>query len=40
LRRYLGAPSRDELRRRAAEILAVGRAKDAEYARRRGEVAR
>lgn len=36
LRRYLGAPNRAELRRRADEILAEARAKDAEYARRRG----
>jgi hypothetical protein len=36
LRRYLGTPSRRELRRVAAEIAASGRVKDAEYARRRG----
>ncbi len=36
LRRYLGAPSRAELRRVAAEIAAMGERKDAEYARRRG----
>jgi hypothetical protein len=35
LRRYLGSPSRRELRRRATEILMLGDAKDAEYARRR-----
>jgi len=40
LARYLGAPSRDELRRCAAEILAFGEAKDAEYAQRRGDVPR
>ena len=36
LRRYLGDPSAAELRRVAAEILALGERKDAEYARRRG----
>jgi hypothetical protein len=36
LRRYLGNPSGTELRRVADEILALGRRKDAEYARRRG----
>jgi Lipopolysaccharide kinase (Kdo/WaaP) family len=35
LRRYLGPASRDELRRRATDILAFARRKDAEYARRR-----
>ena len=35
LRRYLGAPSAAELRRVADEIVAYGRRKDAEYARRR-----
>jgi hypothetical protein len=38
LRRYLGNPSAAELRRVAAEIVAYGRWKDAEYARRRGDV--
>ncbi len=37
LRRYLGAPSRAALRRAVGEIVAQGRIKDAEYARRRGE---
>lgn len=36
LRRYLGDPSAAELRRVAAEVAALGRRKDAEYARRRG----
>lgn len=36
LRRYLGDPSAAELRRVAAEIVALGDRKDAEYARRRG----
>jgi hypothetical protein len=36
LRRYLGDPPAAELRRVAAEIVAMGRRKDAEYARRRG----
>lgn len=36
LRRYLGDPPAAELRRVAAEIAAMGRRKDAEYARRRG----
>jgi hypothetical protein len=40
LRGYLGDPSRAELRRVATEIATLGRRKDAEYARRRGEVAR
>ncbi len=39
LRRYLGNPPVAELRRVAAEIAAMGRRKDAEYARRRGEAA-
>lgn len=37
LRRYLGDPPRAELRRIAAEIATLGRRKDAEYARRRGD---
>jgi hypothetical protein len=36
LQRYLGNPTRAELRRIADEIAAMGRRKDAEYARRRG----
>ncbi|MCC6848921.1 MAG: hypothetical protein IT294_10505 [Deltaproteobacteria bacterium] len=36
LRRYLGEPGAAELRRIAAEIVALGERKDAEYARRRG----
>jgi hypothetical protein len=36
LRRYLGNPPTGELRRIAAEIAAMGRRKDSEYARRRG----
>lgn len=36
LRRYLGNPSAADLRRVAEEIAAMGRRKDAEYARRRG----
>lgn len=36
LRRYLGDPPAAEVRRVAAEIAAMGRRKDAEYARRRG----
>jgi len=36
LQRYLGKPGSAELRRIADEIAAVGRRKDAEYARRRG----
>ncbi len=39
LQRYLGNPSAAELRRVAAEIVALGRRKDAEYARRRGDTA-
>ncbi|MEB2284004.1 MAG: hypothetical protein B6D46_01825 [Polyangiaceae bacterium UTPRO1] len=39
LRRYLGAPSSAELRRIAAEIVALGKRKDAEYARRRQRAA-
>lgn len=39
LRRYLGAPSRAELRRAVTEIVELSRIKDAEYARRRGETA-
>jgi hypothetical protein len=37
LRRYLGGPSRTELRHVAGEVAALGRRKDAEYARRRGD---
>jgi hypothetical protein len=37
---YLGDPSRAELRRVAAEVAALGRRKDAEYARRRGDARR
>ena len=40
LRRYLEAPTRADLRRYASEILALGQAKDAEYARRRGGASR
>ena len=36
LQRYLGNPSPSELRRVAAELVALGERKDAEYARRRG----
>jgi hypothetical protein len=36
LRRYLDDPPAAELRRVAAEVVALGRRKDAEYARRRG----
>lgn len=39
LRRYLGEPSAAELRRVADEIVAYGRRKDAEYARRGGTLA-
>jgi hypothetical protein len=39
LRRYLGDPDRAILRRVAREIVAQGRVKDAEYARRRGQAA-
>ena len=38
LRRYLGSPTRAELRHVADEIAAMGRRKDAEYASRRGGV--
>ncbi len=40
LRRYLGTVSRDELRRTAREILAQSRRKDAEYEKRRDQLAR
>lgn len=40
LRRYLGDPARAELHRVAAEIVGLGRRKDAEYSRRRGGVPR
>ncbi len=40
LRRYLGTPTRRELRRAVAEIMELSRIKDAEYARRRGEAPR
>jgi hypothetical protein len=40
LRRYLGDPPRADLRRVAAEVAALGRRKDAEYARRRGDARR
>ena len=39
LQRYLGDPSAAELHRVADEIVALGRRKDAEYARRRGDAA-
>jgi hypothetical protein len=39
LQRYLGNPPPAELRRVADEIAAMGRRKDAEYARRRGRTA-
>ncbi len=39
LRRYLGDAPRAELRRVAAEVAALGRRKDAEYAHRRGAAA-
>ena len=33
--RYLGTPDRDELRRKVADVLALARVKDFEYASRR-----